>query len=60
MLEEEVNDTFGLGLDGLVETGLDSFISKICDAKLQTLSLSITSKHPVRKQHSPSAVLLVQ
>ena len=33
VLEEEVNDTLGLGLDGLVETGLQSFIFKNCDAK---------------------------
>ena len=28
VLEEEVNETLGLGLDGLVETSLDSFICK--------------------------------
>ena len=38
MLEEEVNETLGLGLDGLVETSLDSFICKSCDAKLQKIS----------------------
>ena len=30
VLQEEVNDTLGLGLDGLVDTGLDSFICKLC------------------------------
>ena len=38
VLEEEVNETLGLGLDGLVETDLDSFICKRCDAKLQKVS----------------------
>ena len=37
VLEEEVNETLGLGLDGLVETGLQSFICKNCDAKLQKI-----------------------
>ena len=36
MLEED--ETFGLGLDGLVETGLHSFVCKSCDAKLQEIS----------------------
>ena len=38
VLEEEVNETLGVGLDGLVETGLDSFICKSCDAKLPKIS----------------------
>ena len=38
VLEEEVNETLGLGLDGLVETSLDSFICKNCDAKLLKIS----------------------
>ena len=38
VLQEEVNETLGLGLDGLVDTGLDSFICKSCAAKLQKIS----------------------
>ena len=46
VLEEEVNETLGLGLDGLVETGLDSFICKNCDAKQQkTSELKLQIEH---------------
>ena len=38
MLEEDANETLGLGLDGLVEIGLNSFICKNCDVKLQKIS----------------------
>ena len=53
VLEEEVYGS------GLVETSLDSFICKNCDAKLQPLS-QILQNTLVWKQHSLSAVLLLQ